>query len=81
MCRLREGEHWIPLGRVLCLAEGEGRNAVFVARTGREVHSVDLTEAGVSETLRLAAKHDVDVVEGAGHTGRGAVVQMIARKP
>jgi SAM-dependent methyltransferase len=58
---LRGSEHRIPHGRVLCLAEGEGRNAVFLARTGREVHSVDLTQAGITKTLRLAAKHDVIV--------------------
>ena len=43
-----------PGGIVLCLAEGEGRNAVFLAENGYEVHSVDLTEAGVAKTLRLA---------------------------
>ena len=45
----------LPMGDVLCLAEGEGRNAVFLATTGRRVSSVDLTEAGVAKTLRLAA--------------------------
>lgn len=51
----------LPAGPVLCLAEGEGRNAVFVASTGREVHSVDLTVAGVDKTLRLAAEREVTV--------------------
>jgi SAM-dependent methyltransferase len=49
----------LPPGAVLCLAEGEGRNAVFLAGTGREVHSVDLTEAGVAKTLRLANANGV----------------------
>ena len=31
----------IPAGPVLCLAEGEGRNAVFVAARGHEVLAVD----------------------------------------
>lgn len=51
----------LPVGSVLCLAEGEGRNAVFLAGTGRDVHSVDLTEAGVAKTLRLANARAVTV--------------------
>ncbi len=51
----------LPRGRVLCLAEGEGRNAVFLAEAGFEVHSVDLTEAGVVKTLQLAADRGVTV--------------------
>ncbi len=47
--------------RVLCLAEGEGRNAVFLAEQGFEVSSVDLTEAGVAKTRRLAAERGVTV--------------------
>jgi SAM-dependent methyltransferase len=47
--------------RVLCLAEGEGRNAVFLAEQGHEVHSVDLTEAGVAKTVRLAEQRGVQV--------------------
>ena len=51
---LKENVSVLPMGDVLCLAEGEGRNAVFLATTGRRVSSVDLTEAGVAKTLRLA---------------------------
>jgi SAM-dependent methyltransferase len=43
------------------LAEGEGRNAVFLAGTGRRVSSVDLSEAGVTKTLRLAGERGVEV--------------------
>jgi len=46
---LRENVSALPTGDVLCLAEGEGRNAVFLATTGRRVSSVDLTEAGVAK--------------------------------
>ena len=31
---LREQAHELPRGRVLCLAEGEGRNAVWLAGAG-----------------------------------------------
>jgi len=51
----------LPMGEVLCLAEGEGRNSVFLATTGRTVSSVDLTESGVAKTLRLAASAHVSV--------------------
>lgn len=48
-------------GRVLCLAEGEGRNSVFLAEQGFEVHSVDLSSTGVAKTLQLAAERGVQV--------------------
>lgn len=51
----------LPLGETLCLADGEGRNSVFLASTGRQVSSVDLTQAGVDKTLRLAAERGVVV--------------------
>ncbi len=56
----------LPGVSTLCLAEGEGRNAVFLAGTGRDVHSVDLTEAGVAKTLRLAEQRGVRVAAVVG---------------
>lgn len=58
---LREHVGDLPPGRVLCLAEGEGRNAVFLAGAGFEVAGIDLTEAGVAKTRRLAASRGVVV--------------------
>lgn len=58
---LREQVAGLPPGRVLCVAEGEGRNAVFLAESGWTVTSVELTEAGVAKTLRLAADRSVTV--------------------
>lgn len=51
----------LPTGEVLCLAEGEGRNAVFLAAQGFTVHSVDLTAAGVAKTRQLAESRGVTV--------------------
>lgn len=51
----------IPPGRVLCLADGEGRNSVWLARQGYEVTSVDLSPVGVEKAKRLAARHGVNV--------------------
>ena len=51
----------LPMGQVLCLAEGEGRNAVFLAESGRSVTSVDLSPSGVDKTRRLATERSVQV--------------------
>ena len=48
-------------GRVLCIAEGEGRNAVYLASRGHEVHTIDGSAAGVRKTQRLAAERGVTV--------------------
>mgnify|MGYP001803443981 FL=1 len=46
---------------VLTLAEGEGRNAVFLAQHGCQVRSVDFSVAGRAKTLQLAQKQKVSV--------------------
>lgn len=49
-------------GRVLCLAEGEGRNAVWLATQGFAVTAVDLSAVGLAKGQRLAARSGVSVV-------------------
>lgn len=49
----------IPPGPVLCLAEGEGRNAIFLAGRGHPVTAVDLSEAGIAKTRALAQSRGV----------------------
>lgn len=49
----------IPPGPVLCLAEGEGRNAVFLAQGGRPVTAVDASTVGLQKAGRLAAQKGV----------------------
>lgn len=49
----------IPKGRVLCLAEGEGRNAVYLAGLGHEVTAVDLSIEGLKKAERLARERGV----------------------
>lgn len=44
----------IPGERVLCLAEGEGRNAVFLAGHGYQVTAVDSSAVGLQKARRLA---------------------------
>jgi len=41
-------------GRVLCLAEGEGRNAVFLAGLGFSVVALDQSAVGLRKALQLA---------------------------
>ena len=51
----------IPPGRVLCLADGEGRNSVWLAEQGFEVTAVDASAVGLRKGQRLAAERGVRV--------------------
>ncbi len=44
----------IPPGPVLCLAEGEGRNALHLAALGHAVTAVDQSEVGLAKARRRA---------------------------
>lgn len=48
-------------GPVLSLAEGEGRNAVFLASLGLEVLGVDSSEVGLAKAVKLAAARGVTI--------------------
>jgi tellurite methyltransferase len=47
--------------RLLDIGCGEGRDAVFFARNGYEVHAFDFSEAGVQKTMQLAQRAGVHV--------------------
>jgi hypothetical protein len=51
----------IPAGPVLCLAEGEGRNAVYLAGLGHPVTMVERSAAGVAKARALAAARGVTI--------------------
>lgn len=51
----------LPTGRVLCLAEGEGRNAVYLAKLGHEVTAIDASAIGLEKAQKLAAANDVEI--------------------
>ncbi|HMN02657.1 SAM-dependent methyltransferase [Geobacter anodireducens] len=51
----------MPPGDVLCLAEGEGRNAVFLARRGHRVLAVDASAVGLAKAAQLAEEHGVRI--------------------
>lgn len=48
-------------GRVLCLAEGEGRNAVHLAKEGFSVTAVDSSKVGLAKATKLARKNGVEI--------------------
>ncbi len=58
---LREQAVAIKGPRVLCLGEGEGRNAVWLAEQGHEVSAVDASSVGMSKAQALAAERGVSI--------------------
>ena len=51
----------IPKGKLLSLAEGEGRNAVFLAKQGYSVTAVDAALVGLNKARKLAEENGVVV--------------------
>ena len=51
----------IPKGKVLCLADGEGRNSVFLAKLGYEVTAVDMSLVGINKAKLLADQNGVHI--------------------
>jgi len=51
----------IPRGRILSLAEGEGRNAVYLASLGCKVTAVDGSAVGLRKAEALAAERGVSI--------------------
>ena len=56
---VREAAARIPPGRVLCLGEGEGRNAVHLAGLGFDVTAMDASRVGLDKAERLARERGV----------------------
>lgn len=50
-----------PTGRILCLAEGEGRNGVYLAERGYEVDCVDSSRVGLEKAAQLARSRSVTI--------------------
>jgi hypothetical protein len=76
-------------GPVLSLAEGEGRNAVFLASLGLEVLGVDASEVGLAKARALAQSRGVEIQTQIADLGvfepdanrYGAVVSIFAHLP
>lgn len=59
---LREhAAQWRPASHVLCVADGEGRNSVWLAGQGMRVDAFDIAEVGVAKARKLAALAGVSV--------------------
>ncbi len=52
---------WQPGQRVLCVADGEGRNSVWLARQGLHVDAFDISDVGISKARALARDAGVSV--------------------
>lgn len=56
-----QAHRWAPGARVLCVADGEGRNSVWLARQGLAVEAFDVSAVGLEKARRLAADAGVQV--------------------
>ena len=64
----------IAPGPVLCLAEGQGRNAVFLAQRGLDVTMMDQSAVGLSRARELAAARGASVATVQGDLADFAIV-------
>ena len=58
---LRTQAGHLPLGEVLSLGEGEGRNAVFLAGLGHKVSALDGSKVGLDKARAFAQNQDVEI--------------------
>ena len=58
---LREHYKLLPKGTILSLAEGEGRNAVFLAKQGYRVIAIDSSSVGLEKASKLAKENKVAI--------------------
>jgi ubiquinone/menaquinone biosynthesis C-methylase UbiE len=54
-------QYLAPGARVLAVADGEGRNGVWLAERGCKVRSVDISPVGVEKARTLALDHKVEI--------------------
>ena len=47
--------------RILCLADGEGRNGVYLATLGHKVTAVDQSRVGLEKAKKLAKQKQVSI--------------------
>ncbi|RXJ91790.1 tellurium resistance protein [Arcobacter sp. CECT 8983] len=47
--------------KVLCLGEGEGRNAIFLAKKGFEVTAIDASDIGLKKLEQRAKEEDLSI--------------------
>jgi SAM-dependent methyltransferase len=50
-----------PQSKILCLAEGEGRNAIFLAEHNHEVTAIDYSIEGLNKLINLAEDRNLNI--------------------
>ncbi len=58
---VREASRLHPRSRVLCVADGEGRNSIWLAEQGHQVVAFDLSPVAVDKARRWAAERGAKV--------------------
>jgi SAM-dependent methyltransferase len=59
---LRKQAHWLkPGSSVLCVADGEGRNSVWLAEQGFQVTAFDFAPNAIAKAKRLAQSRHIEV--------------------
>ena len=58
---LRDQAQQLPAGDALCLAEGQGRNGVYLASLGHRVSVHDLSPVGLERAEQLAQRRGVTI--------------------
>jgi hypothetical protein len=74
---------------IVCLADGEGRNGVWLAQQGFDVTSVDKSEIGITKADALASERGVELQTvvanlgewDLGHEKWGGIVSIFAHMP
>ena len=61
----------LPKGKALCLAAGEGRNAVYLAGQGYDVTAMDPSPKGLEKAAALAAERGVSIKTEVGDLQEG----------
>jgi SAM-dependent methyltransferase len=60
-------------GRVLAVADGEGRNGVWLAQQGFAVHAIDGSKVAVAKSMALAKERGVTIVHSIGELTPGSI--------
>lgn len=59
---LKEQSHLIkPKSNILCIAEGEGRNAIYLASLSHQVSALDASIVGLNKMKKLASEKNLQV--------------------
>lgn len=71
----REAHRIAPGGRVLVIADGEGRNGVWLASRGLAIHATEASPAAIAKSVRLASDRGVPVVDSLEALIPGSIFQ------